>query len=71
MDYTWTRAPPFQSASIVRGTMAVAYVRPLSGVARARPGELRVLIALEQVLFRESVRSALEREGHHLGSETI
>jgi DNA-binding NarL/FixJ family response regulator len=54
------RASPFRAGSSVHRTMTVAHVRPLSDVAR--PGELRVLIALEHVLFRESVRSALERE---------
>jgi hypothetical protein len=53
-------ASPFGAGSSVHRTMTVAHVRPLSDVAR--PGALRVLIALEHVLFRESVRSALERE---------
>src|SRR5512132_3218860 len=53
------RASPLGAGSSVHRTMMVAHVRPLSDVAR--PGALRVLIALEHVLFRESVRSALER----------
>ncbi len=53
------RATGFRSAPSVHRTMTLTHA-PLSEVAP--PGELRVLVALEQVLFREAVRTALERE---------
>ena len=54
------RASRFFAGFTVHPTMTVAHMRAVSDVAQ--PGELRVLVALEHVLFRESVRSALERE---------
>ena len=54
------RASRFLAGFTVEPTMTVAHMRAVSDVAR--PGELRVLVALDHVLFRESVRSALERE---------
>ena len=54
------RAPRFFAGLTVHPTMTVAHMRAVSDAAQ--PGELRVLVALEHVLFRESVRSALERE---------